>query len=181
MKRLLLPQILILLVLLPCCKQKNTSPSVEVINEINLKRGQIISCGPPGGEFGSSEFTTTCTGNTKDDFNLAVRLLHSFEYDEAEKAFAKVIDREPGCAMAYWGVAMANFHPLWTPPTEAELKKGAKAVEVAQSLPASKREAAYIAAIAAFYQDWDKLDHRTRSLNFEKGMEKVYAGFPGDK
>jgi tetratricopeptide (TPR) repeat protein len=180
MKRLLLPAIFILLFLLAGCRQKNSGPSREAINEMNLKRGQIISCGPPGGQFGSAELSTTCT-ETKDDFNLGVRLLHSFEYDEAEKAFAKVIDKEPACAMAYWGVAMSNFHPLWTPPTEAELKKGAKAAQVAQSLPASKREAAYIAAIAAFYRDWEKVDHRTRSLDFEKEMEKVYAGFPQDK
>jgi hypothetical protein len=32
--------------------------------------------------------------------------LHSFEYDDAEKVFAKIIDENPECAMAYWGVAM---------------------------------------------------------------------------
>ncbi len=107
--------------------------------------------------------------------------MHSFEYDEAEKVFAKVIDKEPGCAMAYWGVAMSNFHALWTAPTEAELKKGSKAIQVGQSLQTSKREAAYINAIAAFYKDWEKVDHRTRCLSFEKGMEMVYTNYPADK
>jgi hypothetical protein len=36
------------------------------------------------------------------------------------------------------------------------------------------RERAYIDAISAFYQDWDKADHRTHSLSYERAMEKVY-------
>lgn len=180
MKKILLAPIFILLVLLPFCGQKNNNPSKELISEINLKRGQVISCSPSDQRFGSVAFTTTCSEKVKEEFNLAIKLLHSFEYDEAEKAFAKVIDEKPGCAMAYWGVAMSNFHPLWTPPTEVELKKGAKAVQIAQSLSTSKREAAYIDAIAAFYQNWEKADHRTRCLNFEKAMEKVYTQYPDD-
>ena len=44
---------------------------------------------------------------------MAVALLHSFQYAEAEKAFVKVIDMDPDCAMAYWGVSMSIFHSLW--------------------------------------------------------------------
>ena len=32
-----------------------------------------------------------------------------------------------------------------------------------------------------FYKDWDKTDHRTRALNFEKAMEKIYTEYPDDK
>ena len=87
-----------------------------MLNEIHLKRGEVILCGPPDKQFGSVEFEISCSGKVKKDFNLAIALLHSFEYDEAEKVFAKIIDEEPECAMAYWGVAMCNYHPLWTPP-----------------------------------------------------------------
>jgi hypothetical protein len=84
--------------------------------------------------------------------------------------------------MAYWGVAMCNYHPLWTPPSEAELKKGSKACQIAQSISQkSKREADYIDAISAFYKDWDKVDHHTRTIDFEKGMKKLYTEFPKDK
>ena len=182
MKKIVLFPIFILLIVFQSCKQKNTSPSKELINEIKLKRGEVISCGALDKQFGTMEFEISSGENVKEDFNLAVKLLHSFEYDEAEKAFAKVIDREPGCAMAYWGIAMSNFHPLWTPPSEPELKKGAKAVEIAQSISQkSKREKEYINAIAAFYKDWDKVDHRNRCINFEKAMEKVYTEHPTDK
>lgn len=181
MKKVIFSPIFIALILLQCCKQKTGSPSKEQINELGLKRGQIILCASPTMQFGKAEFITSCSEKTRDDFDLAVKLLHSFEYDEAEKAFAKVIDMDPECAMGYWGIAMSNFHALWTPPTEAELKKGEKAIQFAKSLEASDREVAYIEAIAAFYQDWQKTEHRTRCLNFEKGMEKVYKKYLEDK
>ncbi len=170
-----------LFTLLSCNKKKN-APSNEAISAIGLKRGEIILCGAPNKQFGRVEFETSCKGQVKEDFNLAIELLHSFEYDEAEKAFAKVIDEDPGCAMAYWGVAMCNNHPLWSPPAEAELKKGAKAIAIAQSIAQkSKRESEYIDAMASFYRDWDKADHYTRSVRFEKGMEITYRDNPNDK
>lgn len=181
MKKQSFTPILCLLMLFASCRQKSNNPSTEQIRDIRLKTGQIVSCGTTGQQFGTAAFTITCNESVKDDFNLAVKLLHSFEYDEAEKAFAQVIDKEPGCAMGYWGVAMANFHPLWTPPTEPELQKGAKAIQIAQSLTKSERETGYIDAIAAFYSDWEKVDHRTRCLNFEKGMQAVYTQYPEDK
>src|SRR5215216_2208178 len=101
MKKILLQLQLVFLLLLLSCKGKNSGPSKEMINEINLKRGEVISCGPPEKQFGSVDFQISASGKIKEDFNAAVALLHSFEYDEAEKAFAKIIDQEPECAMAY--------------------------------------------------------------------------------
>jgi hypothetical protein len=84
--------------------------------------------------------------------------------------------------MAYWGVAMANFHPLWAPPSEEELLKGTKAIEIAQAITQkTKREAEYIQAISAFYKDWDKKPHRIRCQSFEMAMEKLRINYPDDK
>ncbi|MFD2937581.1 tetratricopeptide repeat protein [Spirosoma flavum] len=167
--------------LLLSCKPKTNTPTTEQINELNLKTGQLILCGSPTIQLGDAEFKTTCNAKAKPDFDLAIKLLHSFEYEEAEKAFANVIDQDPHCVMGYWGIAMANFHPLWTPPTEEELKKGTKVIQVAKTLETSKREADYLAAINAFYQDWQTVDHLTRCQRFEKGMENVYKTYPNDK
>jgi len=123
----------------------------------------------------------SCNEKAKKNFNLAIELLHSFEYDESEKEFAKIIDETPDCAMAYWGVAMCNFHPLWNPPTEAELQKGAKAIAIANAITTkSSREAGYINAIGLFYKGWDKKDHHTRCLDFEKAMEQLHLNYPDD-
>lgn len=167
------------LLLLASCTETN-SPSKEAITALNLKRGQLIACGKEE-KLGVVEFATSCSESVQEDFNLAIKLLHSFEYDEAEKAFAKVIDQEPGCAMAYWGIAMSNFHPLWAPPTDAELKKGAKAVEIAQSMKGKTvEEENYIKAIAVFYKDVEKTDHRTRTRWFEEAMQVLYDEYPND-
>jgi tetratricopeptide (TPR) repeat protein len=164
------------------CNGNNSIPSKELIKQIDLKRGNVISCGSTDKQLGSVDFDMTCNEKAKKDFNLAIELLHSFEYDESEKVFAKVIDETPGCAMAYWGVAMCNFHPLWTPPTEAELQKGSKAIEIANTISKkSERESAYINAIAIFYKDWNKTDHHTRCINYEKAMEKIHTTYPDDK
>jgi tetratricopeptide (TPR) repeat protein len=169
--------------LLASCNNSNTAPSSETINSINLKRGEFALCGSPGNQFGSVEFETSCSGKVLNDFNLAIALLHSFEYDEAEKVFAKIIDEEPGCAMAYWGVAMCNYHQLWpSAPGPQELEKGDRAIKVAHQLSGkSQKESGYIEAIAVFYKDYDKFDHRTRCLRYEKAMEKLHEAFPGDK
>ena len=43
------------------------------------------------------------------------------------------------------------------------------------------REGDYIAAIAAFYRDNDKIDHRTRAVAYEKAMEQVHLRYPDDR
>src|SRR5258708_6153118 len=134
------------------CHGKGNTPTTDTLEDFNLKHGEVVLCGPPDKQFGSVDFKTSCSEKVKKEFDLAVALLHSFEYDEAEKAFAKIIDEEPECAMAYWGVAMCNYHPLWAPPNELELKKGSKAVVLGRSLRLeSDRESGYIDAIAEYY------------------------------
>src|SRR5450631_177723 len=180
LSRILLYAFLFSLMMLSC-KSKNSSPSKEVIAELRLKSGDVISCGPPDAQFGSVDFEMTCNEKAKKDFNLAVELLHSFEYDESEKLFSKIIDETPECAMAYWGVAMCNFHPLWNPPTEAELQKGAQSIDIAKSIsPKSDRESGYINAIGLFYKDWNKRDHHTRCIYFEKAMEQLHIKYADD-
>ncbi|RAK70464.1 hypothetical protein [Hymenobacter edaphi] len=168
--------------LLPsACRQHNQAAPAGTLTELSLKRGNLSVCGPAEQQFGRVAFEVSGPQSVQADVALAVSLLHSFEYDEAEKVFARVIDQAPDCAMAYWGVAMCSYHPLWTPPTPAELAKGARAVALAQRLPKkTAREAAYIDALAAFYQDHAHADHRTRSGRFEQAMARVAARFPTD-
>jgi tetratricopeptide (TPR) repeat protein len=173
---------LFVLMVLLSCKQKYNKPLAEDIKAIGLKKGPVVLCGPGDKKVGAVDFIISGSTKVKKDFNFATALLHSFEYEEAEKVFARIIEEEPDCAMAYWGVAMSNFHPLWTPPEEHELKKGLKAIEIARSLsPVTKRESDYVEALGAFYQDWDKVNHMTRCKRYEKTMEAVYKKYPEDK
>src|SRR5437763_17189059 len=82
-------------------------------------------------EFGSVHFQTSCAKNVTQDFNRAVALLHSFQYEQADMAFAKVAAADPYCAMAQWGVAMANYHGLWG---TMDREKGSAAIANAEKL-----------------------------------------------
>lgn len=134
-------------------------------------------------KLGTVSFSTSCASKVQKQFQRGVAMLHSFWYEEAERSFNQVAQDDPGCAMAYWGVAMSYFHPIWDArgPDAAILKKGAEAVEKAKALNAkTERERDYIAAIAAFYKNSDKQDHRTRVLAYEAAMERVYTRYPED-
>jgi len=167
-------------VLLIACRENNAAQ--REIESLKLKRGDLISCAPAGDQFGAAGFKITGSDKDQEKFNLGLALLHSFEYDEAEKVFASIIDESPKCAMAYWGVAMSNYHPLWTPPLPDELHKGAAAVNIANALTnKNEKETAFINAIASFYGEADKIDHRSRSIRFEKAMEVVSKKYEADK
>ena len=133
-------------------------------------------------KLGQVSFNTSCVPQAQKQFNHAVAWLHSFEYEEAEKAFTEVTVIDPQCGMGYWGIAMSNYHPLWAPPTPSELKKGWSAVEKAKSAQArTPREQAYIAAMETFYKDYDKLDHRARSFAYSDAMKRVHELNPPDR
>ncbi|MGH9873313.1 MAG: hypothetical protein ACRD9S_12735 [Pyrinomonadaceae bacterium] len=132
-------------------------------------------------KLGRVNFSVSCKPAARRQFNRATALLHSFWYGEAEKAYTGVARTDPDCAMAYWGVAMSLYHPVWAPATTEELQRGRDAVEKAKSIVAkTQREKDYLAAIGTFYKDSDKLPHRTRALAYEKAMEQVYLSYPKD-
>ena len=132
-------------------------------------------------KLGQVSFTVSCNAQAQKQFNRAVAWLHSFEYEEAEKAFTEVTVSDPRCGMGYWGIAMSNYHPIWTPPSAAELQKAAAAMEKARSVGAEReRERDFIAAISVFYKDFDKLDHRTRAFAYGDAMERLFRQHPSD-
>lgn len=161
----------------------NNSPSGKLsLQDLSLKRGAIISCGPPSKEFGSASFPVSCRPELQTDFNIGIELLHSFEYDEAEKAFAKVIDADTNCAMAYWGVAMSNLHPLWEPPSPADLQKGEKALQIAEQLAGNDHPSSdYIYALNAYYKNWSQFTATQRNQHLEAAMDSLHQRYPADK
>lgn len=132
-------------------------------------------------KLGRVDFQVSCSKPAQAKFNQAVAWLHSFEYEEAEKAFTEITVSDPRCGMAYWGVAMSQYHPLWAPPTPAELLKGSGAAEKAKATGGgTQREQAYIAAVEIFYKDAGKVDHRTRTFAYSEAMKELYQANPSD-
>lgn len=131
-------------------------------------------------KLGTVTFPISCAPASQAPFARAVALLHSFWYAESEKAFAAVAAADPSCAMAHWGVAMSVYHPIWVPPSPEELARGRGAVEKARAIGTrTDREAAYLAAIEAFYAG-AHADHPARRGAYQKAMEALHARYPDD-
>ena len=77
----------------------------------------------PPDRLGKVNFPTTCAGDVQPTIEKGVALLHSFEYKESEQTFVEATTRDPKCAMARWGKAMARYHQLWDFPADSTLKE----------------------------------------------------------
>jgi tetratricopeptide (TPR) repeat protein len=159
------------------CQNKDAGTRPD-LKSIDLLRGEITMC---GSQLGEVNFMVPCSKESQETFTLGLALLHSFEYEEAEKAFVKTIDKDPTCVMAYWGVAMSNFHSLWLQSGTKYLEKGAQILQIAQTLPKSEQEQDYLDAIQVFYTGWDSIDHNKRKRLFADKMETLYKKYPDDK
>src|SRR5687767_13293436 len=61
---------------------------------------------------GTVNFPISCNGEAQRLFNRALAWLHSFEYQSADRTFGEAAAADPRCAMAHWGVAISQYHPL---------------------------------------------------------------------
>jgi tetratricopeptide (TPR) repeat protein len=106
---------------------------------------------------------------------------HSFWYRESEKTFQEVLRADPTCVMAHWGRAMSLLYNPFAAPPAKNLSEGLAALQDAQRTSAkTEREAGFISALLVFYADYDKKDHRTRVLEYEKAMEALAKRLPDD-
>lgn len=173
---------------------------VLLVASVTLVPGARAADSPALGDLskvGTVEFPTSCTEKVKPDFLRGVALLHSFFYEEARRVFTSVAERDPGCAMAHWGVAMTLYHPLWAAPTDQDLASGLEAVSKAEAAGSAasvtERERDWIGAVAAYYRTakdapggpvgqscHGPTDAGTRRAAFSKAMERLYAKYPND-
>ena len=133
-------------------------------------------------KLGKVNFQTSCSPQAHASFTRGMTLLHSFEYPQAEAAFKDAAAADPTCSIAHWGVAMSLYHPLWAPPSKAELERAHAALAKADAAPAkSERERDYVAAVAAYYRDSDKLDSKARALAYNETMSALHKRYPADR
>jgi hypothetical protein len=126
------------------------------------------------------QFPTSCSANAQPGFSKTVELLHSFEYVQTMSRFGELIEKEPSCAIAYWGMAMSIWHPLWAPPGRADLENGAAYLAKTDGLEKTPREAALIHALKQFYASTDITTNKQRVQAYADAMAKVSAEYPDD-
>jgi tetratricopeptide (TPR) repeat protein len=143
---------------------------------------------------GSVDFPVSCSPEVQADFTRAVALLHSFFYEEARRIFTDVATKDPACPMAQWGIAMTWWHPIWTPPTAAEMSAGKAAADKAMAMKAgTERERQFITALNAYYSTPDgpatgevgqschgPVGPRERVVAYEKAMRQLRDKYPDD-
>jgi hypothetical protein len=139
--------------------------------------------GDPPEKLGKVHFETSCGEAAQPQFDRAVALLHSFWFSASIGAFQKVLETEPGCGMAYWGLAMSYWsNPFGGIRSAQALETGAAAAAKGRSVGAkTQRERDYIDAVSELYKDYATVDQRTRTLAYEKAMEKLTTTYPEDR
>ncbi|HSE49487.1 MAG TPA: tetratricopeptide repeat protein [Terriglobales bacterium] len=133
-------------------------------------------------QLGAVSFPTSCSPKVQKQFEQGVAWLHSFEYQQAEKTFEAVTERDPKCAMGFWGRAMSLYHQLWARPNAGETKRGAALLREAQALkPRTQRERDYIAALQLFFASADEAGYTARVEQYSAAMEKLRQANPQDR
>src|SRR2546426_1374134 len=146
--------------------------------------GAEVTASPSTGpeKLGRVLFKTSCSPEAQKQFERALATLHSFFFPETIKAFSSIPQTDPGCAIAYWGLAVSiRPNPLVGPWDAATLKRGLDAVDKGLAVgPKTERERDWLLAIQEFYKDFDKVDQDTRTTNYANAMEALTKKYPND-
>ena len=135
-----------------------------------------------GDELGNVTFPTSCDPRVQEDFERGVAMLHSYWFNYAGRRFRSVLERDPACAMAYWGIALDLMgNTLAGSPSPKDLQAGLEAIEKGRALGArTQRERDWIDAVAAYYRDYDKVSLDARMLAYTQAMERITQKYPDD-
>lgn len=134
----------------------------------------------PASAAGDVHFENSCVSDVRATFDHAVTMLHSFEYPESERLFRVILDEQPNCEMAKWGIAMSRWHPLWAPPSTADLEAGMEIIATISDHDLSARERAYVDAVRVFYTNAVPANHGQRAKAYEEQMLAVYTDYLED-
>lgn len=115
---------------------------------------------------------TTKSPEAQQFINQGIGQIHGFWYYEAERSFrqAAMLDKE--CAIAYWGMAMANVEN-----TERAKKFMAECVKHKAGI--SERETMYIDALDAYFKA-DPQKRKERAEAYTRALEKILYRYPDD-
>src|SRR5262249_58405489 len=88
--------------------------------------------------FGEVHFPIACNPGVQEDFDLALAMLHTFSFPAAAKTFTAISQKDPQCAMAYWGLAATAIGSLYGGRPGPMALQGEAAVKRAQAIGGEK-------------------------------------------
>ena len=117
------------------------------------------------------------------DFDQGLAFLYGFNYTEAARSFDAAAAADPNCAMAYWGIAIANGDGINDPVGDEPLARTAvEALERARELAPNARpvERDLIEALSTRYADPPPADPKPLDRAYAQAMRKVWKSYPDD-
>ncbi len=148
---------------------------------IGISFSQSSSAQTDDSKLGKVHFETSCTPEAQKLFDRGMLYQHSFWYRASQQQFEAVLKADPGCGIAYWGIALSMLLNPHIPPPAKNLAEGSAAIAKGKRVGArTQREREYIDALAVMYADYDKLNHRTRIVAYAKAMEALAERYPKD-
>ena len=165
--------VLALAVLLAGCAALKPVPPPEPVGDVPLfpglgDRGRKVSTRSP---------------EAQRYFDQGLSFLYAFNHDEAIRSFRKAAELDPDCAMAWWGIAIANGPHINNPvlPTDrAEAAWAALEGARANAGGATATEQALIQALGARYADPPPEDRAALDLAYAGAMRQVWRRYPND-
>jgi tetratricopeptide (TPR) repeat protein len=135
-----------------------------------------------GQELGTVMFLNSCAPEVQADFQRGVAMLHSYWFNYAGKTFRAVLEKDPTCAMAYWGMALDLLgNTLASPPSRQNAEAAWKLLEEARRVPAkTEREAAWLDAVRAYFRNHDSVPVAKRLVDYNAAMKKIAERYPND-
>ena len=133
-------------------------------------------------KLGSVTFPTSCDPSVQRAFERGVAMLHSYWFTEARKVFETVLQQDPRCAMAYWGLAVNYLgNSLASAPSAKDARAASEALDRARGLGArTPRERDWIEAIGVYYQNHESTPVDARLLAYTRAMEQITQRYPDD-
>jgi tetratricopeptide (TPR) repeat protein len=124
-------------------------------------------------ELGVVSFPTSCDPAVQAAFERGVAMLHSFWFAQAGRTFRGVLERDPGCAIAAWGIATNLIgNPLGGNSSVDDAKRAREVLERGRAIgPKTERERFYIEAVAEY---WDRVGDRSKLARM-KSLAKAFG------
>jgi tetratricopeptide (TPR) repeat protein len=132
-------------------------------------------------QLGHVHFQTSCAPDVQSRFDNAVALLHSFEFKQAENAFADIEDSDSSCSIAAWGMALAEAERMGANAPQSVLASGWKQLQPwLEKKPGTRREQMYLNAVRAMYEGYDRTSGDARWNNYLNCMDAIRRAYPED-
>jgi tetratricopeptide (TPR) repeat protein len=126
---------------------------------------------------------TTASPRAQEFFDQGLIWAYAFNHDEAIRSFTAATALDPGCAMAWWGIALCNGPHINNPVMPPERSKAAwDALQRALALrdSADPAERAMIDALAKRYADPAPEDRTGLDRAYADAMAQAWAAYPND-